>query len=120
MYYQVFWRESKVDFKIVNIEKNQITISNIQNAKIFIRIIIIGTMLEKEYKFYKDNSLRIQSEYKDKFIIIIGEEIIGAFNTKKAALAKTLKSHKLGTFLMQYVSDDSAISTHRFYSRVYV
>jgi hypothetical protein len=77
-------------------------------------------MLENEYKYFEEHYEDIKKKFLDKFIVIIGEKVIGAYESQKEALAETLKTHKLGTFLVQKVTEKPQDIIHRFTSRVYV
>ena len=74
--------------------------------------------LEKEFSFYRDNKKQFLKEYKGKFIVIKGSEIIGVFNEEIEAIEETKKNYELGTFLVQHVreNDDTAF----FYSRIQI
>ncbi len=69
--------------------------------------------LEKSFQFYLDNLEKLAKTYKGKFITIKNCEILGAYDTYESALNETLKTHKLGTFLVQRV--DTNPSTYTLY-----
>lgn len=73
-------------------------------------------MLDKEYSYYQDNKDTLLSKYRDKFIVIKGEEVIGSYDSKEQAFTETLKTEKLGTFLVQQCVEDDTVL--RFTSRV--
>ena len=75
-------------------------------------------MLEKEYQYFKENQDDIIEKYPNKFIVIKDENIIGIYASQKEALTETLRKHKLGTFLLQFVSPDKNDYTQKFHSRV--
>jgi len=77
-------------------------------------------MLEREYSFFEKNFDELKKIYLNKFIAIIGEKVEGAYPSQMEALAETLKTHKLGTFLIQEVSENRPDIIHRFTSRVFV
>lgn len=57
-------------------------------------------------------------QYDGKFIVIKGQEILGAYADELAAVTETQKHHKLGTFLVQLVSKGNAAYSQSFHSRV--
>ena len=42
-------------------------------------------MLNKEYKFYKDNRSKLLKKYKNRFIVIKNNKILGDYITEKEA-----------------------------------
>ncbi|MDN5201615.1 DUF5678 domain-containing protein [Fulvivirgaceae bacterium BMA10] len=77
-------------------------------------------MLEKEFQYYLDNQDDIVEKYDGKHIIIVGEEIIAAFDSLKELFAATKKNKKKyvpGTYLIQKVSPGDKDYTATFHSR---
>jgi len=77
-------------------------------------------MLEKEYEFFKKNLSEFKRKYLGKFIVIKDEQVIGVYSKSTDALQETLKSHKIGTFLIQQVLEKEEDYIQRFHSRVFV
>ncbi len=77
-------------------------------------------MLEKEFKYFQEHEKELLEKYLNKFIVIIGNEVIASYDSKEEALKETIKSHELGTFLIHYISKNSHNHIERFTSRVYV
>lgn len=75
-------------------------------------------MLEDEYKFYESNKSELIKSYNGRFIVIMDQKVIADFPSREEALEETQKHHKLGTFLIQLVSDNDAEQIQRFCSRV--
>ena len=75
--------------------------------------------LEKEYKYFLENKDILIKTYENKFIIIIGEEIVSSFDSQEEALREANKKYKLGSFLIQKVSKDEEDISQRFFSMVY-
>ena len=75
-------------------------------------------MLNKEFQYYLDNINELVSKYDDKYIVIIGESVVGAYDEHYEALFETEKKHELGTFLIQKCSNDVDDYTQTFHSRV--
>ncbi len=75
-------------------------------------------MLDTEFKYYLENQAELVKKYNDRFIVIIGNEVIGDYDTLEQALSETQKEHELGTFLVQRCSEGSKDYTSTFHSRV--
>jgi len=74
--------------------------------------------LEKEFKFYTANQKSLVKQYSGKYIVIKNEQVIGAYGTREEAIQESMKDHKLGTFLVQYVSTGDKNFSQTFHSRV--
>ncbi len=57
-------------------------------------------MLEKEYKYYKDNQDKFLNLYRNKFIVIKNDEVIASYDDLGTAYNETIKEHELGTFMI--------------------
>ena len=75
-------------------------------------------MLEKEFQFYLDNQEKILKDYSGKFIVIIGTEIKGAYNSELEAFTESKKQFEPGTFLIQKCTTGQDDYTETFHSRV--
>lgn len=77
-------------------------------------------MLEKEFEFYLKNQESLVEKYNGKFIVIKGEDVIGAYDSHGDAYTETTKTEKLGTFLIQHCIAGSDSYTQTFHSRVLI
>lgn len=75
-------------------------------------------MLEKEFKYYIDNQALLVKKYNGRFIVIKGEKIIGDYSSTEEAYKETIKTHELGTFLIQECLPGKESYTQTFHSRV--
>lgn len=75
-------------------------------------------MLEQEFKYYLDHQDELVKKYNGKFLVIVNNEIVGAFDSKIEAYNKGKENHELGTFLIQRCSPGNADYTQTFHSRV--
>lgn len=89
-------------------------------TSLFLKFIKKLKMLEKEFKYYLDNQEELLKEYKGHYIVIKGEEVLGAFTNELDALSVTRKDHELGTFLIQKVSPGNEDYTETYHTRVVV
>ena len=74
-------------------------------------------MLEKEFKYYLEHQKELLKQYNGRVIVIMGEKVIGDYDTEAEAYTETSKSHKLGTFLIQVCKPGSDTYTQTFHSR---
>ncbi|MCH8928230.1 MAG: hypothetical protein IIB39_05880 [Candidatus Marinimicrobia bacterium] len=77
-------------------------------------------MLDNEFNYYKKNQSELVKKYDGKYIVIIGDEVIAAYDSKSEAYSITSKDHEVGTFLIQYVSQGKKDFTVTYHSRVIV
>ena len=75
-------------------------------------------MLEKEYQYYQNNKPLLDSEHDGKFIVIVGENVLGEFEFREEAIKSAIsQAHQIGTFLVQFctLQEDQ---TQQYHSRV--
>ncbi|MDT8415592.1 MAG: hypothetical protein RQ735_09460 [Flavobacteriaceae bacterium] len=75
-------------------------------------------MLEKEFKYYLDNQDKFVKEYEGKYLVIVGEEIVGIYSSDEEAYFESEKKYKPGTFLIQFCESGDSSYTQSFHSRV--
>ena len=75
-------------------------------------------MLDKEFKYYLEHQEELVKQYNGKFIVIKNNSVIGAYVSETEAYNVTLKSHELGTFLIQLCLPGKESHTVTFHSRV--
>lgn len=75
-------------------------------------------MLDKEFKYYLDNQLDILEKYEGKYIVIVGNEIKGSYDSELEAFTTSKKEFKPGTFLIQKCTQGNEDTTETFHSRV--
>ena len=63
-------------------------------------------MFEVENRFYHDNRDNLREKYLGKAIVIIGENVVGAYNNIGEAYTETLKIKKPGTFCLKNIPID--------------
>ena len=63
-------------------------------------------MLEKEFEFYEKNKSVIREKYLGKQVVIVGDQIIGAYDDVDEAYQETIKTYTLGTFMIHDVPVD--------------
>jgi hypothetical protein len=79
---------------------------------------IMAKPLEKEFQFFLKHQDELVAKYRGKFVVIKGEEVLGAYDDENDAIRETSLAHELGTFLVQKCEPGSESYTHTFHSRV--
>ncbi|WP_461255430.1 DUF5678 domain-containing protein [Treponema sp. R80B11-R83G3] len=59
--------------------------------------------LEREFDYYQKNMTEIREKYLGKEIVIVGDQIIAAYDNLEEAYTETVKSYKPGTFMLYQV-----------------
>ncbi len=75
-------------------------------------------MLETEYQYFMEHQQELASKYNDKYIVIVGNSVVGVYETNEDAYEESLKRYNLGDFLIQECSSDASSYTMVFHSRV--
>jgi hypothetical protein len=57
-------------------------------------------MLKKEFQYYLDHQHELIKKYNGKIIVIINDQVIGEYNSKKDAYLDSIKKYEPGTFLI--------------------
>lgn len=76
--------------------------------------------LQEEFEYYLANQSELVDKYNGKFIVIVGHDVEGPYNSEVEAIEETTKKHKLGTFLVQKCEPGEEGYTQTFHSRVMV
>jgi len=74
--------------------------------------------LKREFNYFLANHEQLVAQYNGKFVVIKGEEVLAAYDDQETAIAETVKTHLLGTFLVQKVEPGNRAYTQTFHSRV--
>ncbi|MDR3189209.1 MAG: DUF5678 domain-containing protein [Prevotellaceae bacterium] len=73
-------------------------------------------MLDKEFKYYLKHQNELVKEYNNRFVVIVGTKVVGAYDTFDEALFKTAEKYEPGTFLIQECTEGEEAYTQNFYS----
>ena len=57
-------------------------------------------MLEKEFKYFKDHQEELVKKHEGKYLVIVGEEVVGVYDSEIDAYVEAKKRCKPGTFLI--------------------
>ena len=77
-------------------------------------------MLEKEFEYFQKKKNIFMKKYKEKVIVIVGEKVVGVYNSRGEAYRDSLKKYELGTFLIQKIYKNKDDFIMRFSSRVHI
>ena len=75
-------------------------------------------MQNQDFEYFLSNMAKFYETYGHKFIVIKSLNILGAYNTFDEALDNTLKTEKLGTFLIQECFESKEKMVHHFQGNV--
>lgn len=75
-------------------------------------------MLEKEFEFFRSNQKALVKQFKDKYIVIVGHEVVGSYSTNELAFYHAKQKHKLGTFMIQHCIEGESAYTCKFHSNI--
>lgn len=78
----------------------------------------MSSPLVNEFEYYLAHQAELVEKYDGKFIIIKGDQVLGAYEDEIEAVEETKKSHELGTFLVQHVTPGDEAYRQTFRSRV--
>lgn len=78
----------------------------------------MNSPLSKEFEYFLAHQAELVEKHNGKYVVIRGQEVIGAYDDEKDAIAQTIKSFSLGTFLVQKVEPGNAAYTQTYNSRV--
>ena len=77
----------------------------------------MSSPLQPEFEFYLSHQDEMVEKYDGKYIVIKDKAVLGAYDDELSAVVETQKSHELGTFLVQKVSQGDAEYSQTFHSR---
>ncbi len=74
--------------------------------------------LKKEFQYFLDHQEELVKEYNGKVLVIVGEKVVGAYDTTFDALSAAQSEFEPGTFLLQECIEGKEAYTQTFHSRV--
>ena len=75
-------------------------------------------MLEVEYQYYRSHEADFVQKHEGKFLGIVGEEVVGVFDTELEAYTTLKEKYGLGKFLLQQAIPVQKDRIQRYHSRV--
>jgi len=73
--------------------------------------------LEREFKYYIEHQDELVKKYNGKFIVIVGEDVVGVFENASDAYFNSLEKYEEGTFMIQQCNPGEESYTQTFHSR---
>ena len=58
-------------------------------------------MLDREFYYYRANQEELLKHYNGRFVVVVGDKVIGDYGSYLEAYVNTKKQHEPGTFLIQ-------------------
>ena len=74
--------------------------------------------LQKEFEYYLAHQGELVEKYRGKFVVIKGDQVLGAYADELEAIQKTSQTHELGTFFVQRCEPGAENYTATYHSRV--
>ena len=68
-----------------------------------------SSVLDKEWDYYTTNRDKIIKEYRDKYVVISGDRVVAAYDTRKEAYHETTKHTPLGSFMIHHATDPEEV-----------
>ena len=75
-------------------------------------------MLEKEFKYFLDNQTSLVQKYRNLYIVIVSDKVVGSYRTNEIALYESKQRYKEGTFLIQHCIEGENAYTCTFHSNI--
>ena len=72
--------------------------------------------LEREFHFYLAHQDELVQQYEGKFLVIVGTDVLGAYDDELEAIQHAVRTHEFGTFLIQKCEPELEIQA--YHSRV--
>ena len=66
--------------------------------------------LIKELQFYKQNKADLLVKYEGKYVVIVGENVVGSYDSYQEAVTASVEKYEPGTFFIQRVTDKDEIA----------
>jgi len=73
-------------------------------------------MLEKEFKYFKTHQDELVKKYDGRVLVIIGDKVVGNYDTETEAYYDAASKYELGTFLIQQCVAGEKAYTQTFYT----
>lgn len=73
-------------------------------------------MLNAEFQYYLKHQNELAKKYLNKFIVIKGEEVLGAYDSQLEAYDKSKEKHEVGSFLIQLCQLGQESHTQTYYT----
>jgi len=69
-------------------------------------------MLTTEFQYFIDHQSQLVEKFSGKYLVIVGEEVVGAYDTIEEAYQKPQDKYELGSFYIQQAIAGEESYTH--------
>jgi hypothetical protein len=73
-------------------------------------------MLDKEFQFYLDNQNKLLEKYNNRYVVIVGTEVVGDYDSSESAYFNSRIKYTPGTFLIQKCTPGEKDYTLTYYT----
>lgn len=77
----------------------------------------INDMLRKEFQYYLEHQAELVPLYEGKYVMIVGEEVVGAYTSAAEACYVGKQKYGAGNFLLQLCTSGESAYTITYHSR---
>lgn len=74
----------------------------------------VSIMYDKNYEYFKSHLENLLKDYNEKYIVIKDERVIGAYGSFDEAYEETIKTERLGSFIIQHSTKDALSPSANF------
>jgi len=75
-------------------------------------------MLKEEFKYYLDHQAELLPKYNGKYLVIVGNQVMGSYTSQDEAFYTSRKQYGAGNFLIQLCTPGDSAYTIRYYSPI--
>ena len=77
-----------------------------------------NNILTQEFQYYLDHQEDLLPKYNGKYVVIVGNQVVGAYDDRTDAYYSSLQQYTPGTFMIQLCTPGEEAYTVRYYNRV--
>ncbi len=75
-------------------------------------------MLEQSFKYFLDHQDELVKKYPNKYLVIVGEEVVGVYDSDEQAYFESIEKYAAGSFLIQLCEAGEGAYSQTFHTRV--
>lgn len=76
------------------------------------------TQVEQNFRYYLSHQNELVEKYNGKYIVIVNNQVVGAYDDFPHAYYSSLEKYEPGTFMIQMCTPGKEAYTARYYNRV--
>ena len=74
--------------------------------------------IEKDFRYYLSHQNELVKQYNGKYIVMVNNKVVGAYDDKADAYYRSLEKYEPGTFLIQLCTPGEEAYTVRYYNNI--